>query len=282
MGMSAMSNSDTSSTYDACPVEENELQSVLVARRLSAVAELLAHRTAEVEAEDSDPGYMIVTGFHRTTAEVAAGMNLSPTAASFVVSHAEALDNRLPKVAALLAEGRTDCRTAQLLITRTELVTNHKIIAQLDRDLAARMSKWHGWSRKRIIAAVDAAVRALDPDAIRERTRAEDDRCLEMAPLPHGVAAVRGTVAAEAAVAFDRRLAELAGDVCPKDPRTTAQRRADAIGAPAEGRRLRCECGDRYCPKRSDDSSGSRLVINVIANQQTVIGTSSQPGYIPG
>ena len=53
-------------------------ESMLVSKRLAAVAELLAQRTTEVEAEDPDPGYMMVTGFQRTTAEVAAAMNLSP------------------------------------------------------------------------------------------------------------------------------------------------------------------------------------------------------------
>ena len=59
---------------------------MLVSKRLAAVAELLAQRTAEVEDEDPDPGYMMITGFQRTTAEVAAAMNLSPMAAGFVVS----------------------------------------------------------------------------------------------------------------------------------------------------------------------------------------------------
>ena len=51
----------------------------------------------EVEAEDPDPGFMMVTGFQRTTAEVAAACNLSPAAASVMVSHADALAKRLPR-----------------------------------------------------------------------------------------------------------------------------------------------------------------------------------------
>ena len=78
-------------------------ESMLMARRMTAVAELLALRTEEVETEDADPGYMFVTGFQRTSAEVAAAMNLSPAAATFVVSHAQSLAERLPTVAATLA-----------------------------------------------------------------------------------------------------------------------------------------------------------------------------------
>src|SRR6476619_6808041 len=62
-------------------------ESIVVARRLAAVAELLGQRTAEVEAEDPDRGYMVVTGFQRTSAEVAAACNLSPATASVMVSH---------------------------------------------------------------------------------------------------------------------------------------------------------------------------------------------------
>lgn len=78
-------------------------QSRLMARKLAAIAALLAHRTDEVL--EPDPGYAEVNGFQRTAAEVAAAMNLSARAASFMFSHAETLDTRLPKIAALLAEG---------------------------------------------------------------------------------------------------------------------------------------------------------------------------------
>ena len=226
-------------------------ESMLMARRMAAVAELLAQRTEEVIDEDPDPGFMIVTGFHRTTAEIAAAMNLSPTAASFVVSHADALKERLPKVAEVLATGDTDWRTVQLIITRTELVGD-SVIGRLDSNLACRISKWHCWSRRRIINAIDATVRGLDPDAIRERIRREDKRHVDVIALGDGTAKIDGIVAADAAVAFDRRLDELATAVCRDDPRSIANRRADAMKAMAEGRRLACECGADDCPNRSD------------------------------
>jgi len=78
-------------------------ESALMAHRCGAIAELLAVRTAEAEEADPDPGYSMITGFARTTAEVSAAMNMSPRGAQHLVSQAEALDARLPKVAALLA-----------------------------------------------------------------------------------------------------------------------------------------------------------------------------------
>jgi hypothetical protein len=155
-------------------------ESVLMARRCAVIAALLGLRTAQAEQADPDPGYAMITGFARTTAEVSAAMNMSPMGANHVVAQAEALDTRLPKVAALLADGATDWRTVQVIIARSELVSDDRI-GQLDASLAARIGRWSCWSRKRIINAVDAAVRAVDPDAAKERrVRADDDRHLSI------------------------------------------------------------------------------------------------------
>jgi hypothetical protein len=163
-------------------------ESALMAHRLAVVAALLSQRIAEAEEADPDPGYAMITGFARTTAEVSAAMNMSPMGASHLVAQAEALDTRLPKVAALLAEGKTDWRTVQLIIARTELVGD-ELIGGLDASLAERIGRWQCWSRRRIINAVDAAVRAIDPDAAKERrVRADDDRHISITPLPDGMA----------------------------------------------------------------------------------------------
>jgi hypothetical protein len=228
----------------------------------------------------------MITGFARTTAEVSAAMNMSPMGANHLVAQAEALDTRLPKVAALLADGKTDWRTVQLIITRTELVGD-ELIAQLDASLAERIGRWRCWSRRRIINAVDAAVGAIDPDAAKERqVRADDDRHISVIALPDGMAQVRGSLNATAGAAFDKRLSQMATSVCAKDSRSIAQRRADAMIALTEGRALRCDCGQSDCPTRSTDTEPApgevRTVINVIASEETVLGESDQPGYLEG
>lgn len=262
-------------------------ESILVARRMAAVAALLRHRVAVAERPDKE--YAEIAGFEQTAAEVAAAMNLSPMGASYLVSYAEALDVRLPNIAALLAKGRTDWRTVRLIISRTDLVTDETLIAKLDRSLAERIGNWHGWSRQRIVNAVDAAVRTADPDAARERRlAAEDERCIGISAAADGMAEVHGSVAASAAVAFDRRLSQLARQVCPADPRTMDQRRADALGALAEGRGLSCACGQADCPARAGDHhpddvrTGARVVINVVASERTVHDNGAEPGYLEG
>lgn len=125
-------------------------ESLVIARRMSALAGLLWHRTAEAESVDADdPSYALITGFARTCAEVSAAMTLPPMSASTLVSRAEALSTRLPEVARVLAEGRTDWRTVELIITRTELVADERI-AQLDHSMAERIVNWQCWSRQRI------------------------------------------------------------------------------------------------------------------------------------
>ncbi|ORV81367.1 HNH nuclease [Mycobacterium interjectum] len=264
-------------------------ESVLVARRLAAVAALLRHRVAAVERSERRREHAAVDGFEQAAAEVSAAMNLSATAAGYMVSYAEALDVRLPQVAVLLAEGRTDWRTVRLIISRTDLVTDEGVMAGLDRSLAVRMRNWQGWSKQRIVNAVDAAVRAADPDAARERREvAEKDRHIAVSARADGMADVYGSVAVAAATAFDRRLSQLADDVCAADPRTLDQRRADALAALAEGRRLGCACGRPECATRAGDElatsavGGARVVINVVASDQTVYADSDQPGYLAG
>ena len=188
------SNAELAPTELVLAIADSQRQeSMLVARRMAAIAELLAQRTVEVESEDPDPGYMMVTGFQRTSAEVAAAMNLSPAAASIVVSHADTLMERLPQVAAVLAAGETDWRTVQVIITRTEFVKD-SVIRGVDAGLARRISQWHCWSRKRIVDAVDATVREIDPDAIRERMRREDRRHVDVTAMGDGTAKVDGVL----------------------------------------------------------------------------------------
>ena len=147
----------------------------------------------------------------------------------------------------------------RLIISRTDLVTDAERIAELDQSLAARIGNWHGWSRQRILNAVDAAVRAVDPDAARERrVAAEDDRHIGINASDNGMAEIYGSVAAAAATAFDRRLSQLAKQVCPADPRTLDQRRADALAALTQGHRLACQCGLPDCGSKTDTTDRLR------------------------
>jgi hypothetical protein len=64
---------------------------------------------------------------------------------------------------------------------------------------------------------------------------------------------------------LDRRLMQMAHGACDDDPRTIAQRRADALGALAAGAdRLACTCDNPHCPSAGNDGRASRVVIHVV------------------
>lgn len=262
----------------------HRMESVVIARRLAAIAALLDHYGGTCPSMfGQDPA--TVTGYEQTCAEVAALMNLAPAAASQQVQYAEALDTRLPKVGELFARGELDWRTVQIVIFRTDLV-DVELVDSLDAQLAARAGSWQGWSRRRIIDAVDAAVLAVDAEAARQRRKESDnDRYIRVGPDRDGMAAIDGKLAAAQATAFDARLTQLAKQVCADDPRSLDQRRADALAALTEGRALACGCGRADCPNRAGDApsgAGPRVLLNVIATEDTVTGDSDQPGYLDG
>jgi hypothetical protein len=60
-------------------------ESKLMARRMTAVAALLRNRAAAAKRAEGERGYSEIDGFDQTKAEVAAAMNLSPLAASYLV-----------------------------------------------------------------------------------------------------------------------------------------------------------------------------------------------------
>jgi hypothetical protein len=155
-----------------------------------------------------------------------------------------------------------------LIIIRTELVIDSKIISQLDESLAARIVNWRGWSRRRIINAVDAAVRVADPDAARERRLAaeERDRHISVTALPDGLARVSGTVATTAGPGR-HELPTRASKTAPNGPSTKS---TGASGEPENTKSKRASseitCGACYfsskvnlAPARSADGSMTRL-----------------------
>jgi hypothetical protein len=71
-------------------------ESRLMARKLAAVAALLAHRTEEVLETDPVPATRCSTASNAPLPRSATAMNLSPRTPGFMVSHAETLATALP------------------------------------------------------------------------------------------------------------------------------------------------------------------------------------------
>ncbi|WP_156448648.1 DUF222 domain-containing protein, partial [Mycobacterium sp. NAZ190054] len=107
-------------------------------------------------------------------------------------------------------------------------------------------------SRKSVIDAIDAEVIALDPDAAKHRRqKAYDERAVHVETGLDGMGWLRARMSATQAAAWDTKLSAMASAVCPADPRTLLQRRADALDALRDGLPFTCACTTADCPTRT-------------------------------
>lgn len=101
------------------------------------------------------------------------------------------------------------------------------------------------------------------------------------------MAEVEGLLPAEGGRILAGRLRAMSLDVCAHDPRTYAQRRADALVALAAGHsHLECRCEREDCTARTDfgatDRPGVAVQILVGVNASTLLGLDDAPGYLSG
>jgi Domain of unknown function (DUF222) len=176
-----------------------------------------------------------------------------------------------------------DFRVVSAVVFRSELMTDIDALVRLDLWLARTAHRWGRWSHNKIVEVVDYFIQQLEPAALRVARQTDEDRHIGVAPLHSGMAEIWGDVRAPDALAFDRCLDELAATVCPADPRTKAQRRADALSAlAARATAMPCACGVPNCPAAESGASVGEVVIHVVADAATVNGDSSAPGYVAG
>ncbi|OBA86095.1 hypothetical protein A5662_03425 [Mycobacteriaceae bacterium 1482268.1] len=253
-------------------------ESAMIAQRLAAVAELDARRAREL----ADRNLWRTDPFEEVAAEVSAAQNISRGRAANQIHMARALRDELPRVAAVFATGEIDYRMVSTIIRRTENVEDD-VKPELDAAIARRCRKWMRLSKPKLIERVDLWVTKHDPHAVRVPKQAKDNRYVEVAETSPGMAGIWANVDAADAAVFDARLGALAATVCDNDPRTKEQRRADAVAplARREGA-LACQCGLPDCPAAAQRKAVEDIVINVLAEQATLDGTSDNPGYLPG
>lgn len=249
------------------------------AHRLAAIGELWARRRPDCQDERRQ---WAIDGFENVVAEVSAALAISRGRASGQLRHAIALREQLPRVAEVFASGAIDFRMMSALVARTELIDDPRLLAKVDAALARRAVRWTRLSAPKLVERIDWWVARFDPAGVRLPKKPTDDRYVDIAATQPGMAGVWGSVYAPDAAALDQRLDQLAASVCPNDPRTAIQRRADALGALAtQQTRLACGCGSPDCPAATGETPVGAVVIHVLAEQATLAG-SAAPGYLPG
>ena len=246
------------------------------AAQLVAIGELFGYRLSRC----SDTEDWAIDTMAAVAAEVGAHLRISQGLAASRLRYARALRERLPKVGEVFAAGDIDFRFFATLVYRTDLIEDRDVLAVVDAQLAANVTRWPSMTRSRLSGQVDKIVARADADAVRQHRERHTDREVVIDEVVGGMSQIQGCLVTPDAQALDKRLDALAGTVCAHDPRTAVQRRADALGALAAGAdRLGCRCG------RADCAAGARrpaspVVIHVIAEQATLDGTGAAPASL--
>lgn len=240
------------------------------AHRLAAIAELVRRRCG-----DDDQAHWACDAWDATAAEVSAGLGIMHGRASGQMHLSQALGARLPKVTALFLAGRLSYRIVSAIVWRTDLVEDDEAMALLDAALADTVGTWRPMSDYKLEQAIDAWVMRYDPGALRQARSSARSRDVQIGGRQDetGTTALFGRLYATDAALLDRRLMQMAHGVCEDDPRTIAQRRADALGALAAGSdRLACLCGAPDCAAADQDGRAAGVVIHVLADADATAG----------
>ncbi|MGB5798098.1 MAG: DUF222 domain-containing protein [Mycolicibacter algericus] len=250
------------------------------ARRLAAVGELVARRTRGSDAVNRSR--WSCDYWDAAAAEVAAAEQISHGMASSQMYLATALRERLPKVAALFLDGAISARLVATIAWHTTLITDPYLLRDVDAELAAMATSLGPLSAAKTAAAIDALIDRYDPEAIRrqERDARGRDVVVDTRNSENGTTGMWGRLFSADAIAVDRRLTQLAHTVCDDDPRTLAQRRADALGALAAGAdSLACACANTDClAGGGSDARAANVTVYVLA-EQAALDTAPDPRF---
>ncbi|WP_197739599.1 HNH endonuclease signature motif containing protein [Mycolicibacterium sp. P1-18] len=271
----------TAGTACAGAVEAwSRTESAACARKVAAMADMFSAAAAADGADERD--LWCTDTWDAVAAHIGAALRITTGAASNQLLIAVALHERFPLVAAVFADGLITYQLVRTVVQRGALVVDPSDLHELDRLLAEALSDREPMSVATLEKTVDAFVAQVDPQAVvRTETRARG-RSVEVGDEDgSGMATVFATLFATDAKAVGARMDALARPVCPADPRTLDQRRADAMGAWAHGAdRLACLCNTKNCPAGENPPS-TGVVVYVIASADTVSPPTPAPAAEP-
>lgn len=245
------------------------VEAAAAARRLAAIGELVARRTRGADAVNRSRwscDYWDVAA-----SEVAAAERISHGMASSQLYLASALRDRLPRLAALFLDGMISTRLVSTIVWHTSLITDPYLLHAVDAELVEVATGLGKLSATKAAAAIDALIDRYDPEAIRRHHHSAGGRdvVVDTRNGENGTTGMWGRLLDADATALAQRLAQMANTVCDDDPRTLAQRRADALGALAVGAEtLACACGNSDCPSSAgSDARSTSVTVYVVADQ---------------
>ena len=245
------------------------VENAACARRLAAMVAMLEDAYAADGSAEREQ--WCLDNWDAVSAHIGAAQHLTTGIASGLLLVAVALHDRLPKVAAVFADGLIDYRTVRTLVTRSLLVLDPDARRRLDSALREGLGSWGPMSQHRLEQNVDALIEQIDPCAVRRTHTRARSRSVEVTVEDGtGLATMLITLFATDADAFSARADALADTVCSKDPRTKDQRRADAINPMAHGNdRLACLCGRPDCDAAQNPPS-TGVIVYLVAHEDTL------------
>ncbi|ODR09845.1 hypothetical protein BHQ15_06045 [Mycolicibacillus koreensis] len=245
-------------------------EAAAAARRLAAIAELAGRRCYDAPLRSK----WACDDWDAVAAQVGAAMGVGHRKASSQMYLAQALRERLPKVAALFAGGQLSASLVATIAWRTALIQDNKALRRVDAELANAAVNYGTLSLYKTAEAIDAVVETHDSAALRRGRQLARSRdvIVNDRDADGATTTLWGRLYSHDAVALHRRLMAMAHGVCDDDPRTIGQRRADALGALATGAEtLVCGCGNADCPASTGETRpAGTAVIHVVANAESM------------
>ena len=238
--------------------------------RLALIAEVAGR---QCDDEDEDFAHQVIDGWAFAKAQVGAACNVSAPAASKQMRIAQALRHRLPRTAAVFAQGAVSAAVIDTITWRTRLVEDADALALIDAAIAGEAREYGTKSETGLVGAVDVWVEKFDPVAVVRSKVAAKDVFVEFDDRddPNGVASFWGRLRVTDKKALEQRLDDLAATVCSDDPRSVRERRADAMGALGvvgpQLERLTCQCGNADCAGSGKDPRSAAVTIYVLTDQ---------------
>ncbi|MGN7782853.1 DUF222 domain-containing protein, partial [Mycolicibacterium sp. 22603] len=265
----------------AAVTDATRAEAAAAARRLALMAEVTARHC---DNEDESSALKLIDGWAHAKAEISAACNLGPRAASTQMRIGMALRDRLPRTAEAFARGMVSAKVIAAITWRTQLVTDDDALALIDAGIAGTAHQYGALSENALIRAVDFWVHKFDPIAVIRSKAAAKDRYIDFGDSddPDGVVSFWGRMRTTDAAISQARLNDLAHGVCDADPRTVAQRRADALAAVLAGAdTLTCLCGNPDCTGSGKDPRAGAVTIYVLTGQEPDTGHGAKPDTGP-
>jgi hypothetical protein len=214
--------------------------------------------------------------------EVASILHLTERSAAALIDLGCDLRLRLHRVSAAFASGTLDLTRTRAIADALANVSDDKL-AEIERRMlegGERLSTTKLKQRARRLIA------RYDPDGVhRRRERAEEDRDVRTHASDDGMSTLEGLLPSVGAQRLSMRLREMSLQVCADDPRTHAQRRADALIALTDGLdQLPCQCGGEHCPATNSSARAPKPAATILVgiSATTLLGLDDLPGYLYG